>query len=80
MRLRSGLLIVAAALIAAAPACAAEGAAPDLPGKGVNVEQMGRLPVASGYRLPDGQHFNAEGHAIFARSVLSDVAAAACGG
>lgn len=48
--------------------------------RGVKVVQMGRLSMASGYRLPDGQHFSAEGHAIFARSVLSDVAAAACGG
>jgi acyl-CoA thioesterase-1 len=42
--------------------------------KVVMLENLGRL--ARQYQLPDGQHYSAEGHAIFAQSVLSQVKSA----
>ena len=38
----------------------------------VMMENLGRIAPRSS-RLPDGQHFNAEGHAAFAAYVVSDV-------
>ena len=48
---------------------------------GAKVVIMGNLGrfARQGSRLPDGQHFNVEGHAAFAASVASAVRAAACG-
>ena len=48
--------------------------------RGVKLVMLDRLGrIAGPYRLPDGQHFSAEGHTLFAQSVLSEVKAAACG-
>lgn len=47
--------------------------------RGVKVVMLESLRVASAYRLPDGMHYSAPGHKLFAESVLSDVASAACG-
>ncbi len=47
--------------------------------RGVTVVMLDNLRVARDHRLPDGMHFSAEGHKILAQSILSDVAAAACG-
>lgn len=45
--------------------------------KVIMLDGLGRM--ARAYLLADGQHFSAEGHEIFARSVLPEVSAAACG-
>lgn len=42
----------------------------------VMLEALGR--IAGPYRLPDGQHFSAQGHAAFATHVAPEVRAAAC--
>jgi acyl-CoA thioesterase-1 len=45
----------------------------------ITLDQLGR--IAPGARLPDGQHFSAEGHAAFAAYLAPRVrAAGACGG
>ena len=42
--------------------------------RGAKLVTMGNLgSIAGSYRLPDGQHFSAEGHIAFANSVLSEV-------
>lgn len=44
---------------------------------GAKLVTMGALGrMARQYQLPDGQHYSAEGHAIFAQSVLSEVKSA----
>jgi acyl-CoA thioesterase I len=48
--------------------------------RGVSVVMLERLgPIAGAYRLPDGQHFSARGHALLASHLVSRVkAAGAC--
>ena len=47
--------------------------------RGAKVVMLDNLGIARGFRLPDRQHFSSEGHKLFAQSVLSEVASAACG-
>ena len=45
----------------------------------ITMDNPGRIAPRSS-RMPDGQHYNAEGHAAFAQSIYSQVRSAACGG
>lgn len=47
--------------------------------KVVLLDNLGRIAPRSS-RMPDGQHFNTEGHAAFAQYLLSQARSTACGG